>query len=165
MVVTNECMVPHADAVRVTVRRDGRTESTEVEVLGPEGWGPCPAAAVRLDADVETGRAGAALTLAAGGRVEVGAPGAVLTREDLRAMLAQALEQVGGKPPARTADDERTDVVAQLDWLIRQADGLGNSRAADTLSQFRAIITSAGHVGFRDIIKGPCAKGTKPIDD
>lgn len=92
-----------ADAVRVTVHRDGLARSAEVEIIGPgayDEWVPCFAAAVRLDGDAEAGRAGVVLTFAGGERVEIGKPRGGLDRDGLRAVLQEALEASGGPAPA-----------------------------------------------------------------
>lgn len=72
-----------AEAVRVTVRLDGRSRSAKVEILAPDitdGWVPTVLEAVRVDGSAESGHVGAVLTFPGGERVTIGAP-----EESLRA--------------------------------------------------------------------------------
>lgn len=70
-----------AEAVRVTVRRDGQTRSAKVEILAPDitdGWVPTVLEAVRVDGSAESGRVGAVLTFPGGEWVTIGAPAEAL---------------------------------------------------------------------------------------
>lgn len=111
-----------ADAVRVTVRRDGKVESAEVEVSGPHGgWGSLLAESVIVNAAGDS--ASAVLTFAGGERVTIGATEAIEEIEDLRAVIDITRQDADANRIAlRAAERQVRELAAEVARLEAAAD-------------------------------------------
>lgn len=116
-------MARGAEAVRVTVRRDGKVQSADFEVSGPDRlWVSLLVQAVRVDAEGD--RVGAVLTFPSGERVTIGEPAPAASAWEERALAAERR--------AAAAERQVRDLGAEVERLLAAA-GSNEIRALDAL--------------------------------